>query len=296
MNDSDRRLETIAVVGAGQMGAAVGMRMRETGARVITTLKGRSAATIERAHRASLEVIDDEDRLVSEAAMILSIVPPGQAEAVAERLRAPLTRTPLKPVFAECNAVSPATVRRIAASLAATGCPFIDASIIGGPPPAGRVDQGPRFYASGADAIMLAGLRKYGLDIAIIDAPVGAASAFKMAYAGLTKGLIALGTATIGAASRDGFGAALRDEFARSQPELLTWLRARIPAMFPKAYRWVAEMDEIAEYLGDAASGATIYTGAARLYERVAASYEHGGDQEPSLAALKAFLAKPNHR
>jgi 3-hydroxyisobutyrate dehydrogenase-like beta-hydroxyacid dehydrogenase len=296
MSDSNRRSETIAIVGAGEMGAAVGQRMRETGARVLTSLKGRSPASVERVRRAQLEVIDDDDALMREAGFILSIVPPGEAIAVGERFRAPLSRARQKPAFVECNAVSPATVRRIADSLATTGVPFIDAGIIGGPPPAGRVDRGPRFYASGPNAHLLNHLRTYGLDIAIVDGPVGAASALKMSYAGLTKGMIAVGAAMIGGAARDGLGAALHAELARSQPELLAMFARRIPAMFPKAYRWVAEMEQIAEFLGAPGDGATIYTGAARFYDRVAEEWEHDGDAGSAHTALKSFLGATDKR
>lgn len=291
MSDSDRRRETVAIIGAGEMGAAVGRRMRENGARVLTTLRGRGAASVERVTSAGLEVLDDDDALVREAALILSIVPPGQAEAVAARFGAPLKRAPEKPVFADCNAVSPATVRRIAASLAASGCRFVDAGIIGGPPPAGRSGKGPRFYASGPDANLLTRLGGWGLDVAILDGPIGDASALKMSYAGITKGLIALGAAMTGGAARDGLAAALRAELARSQPELLAWLGPKVPAMFPKAYRWVAEMEEIAEFLGGAEAGGAIYSGMARLYEGIAAQLERGAAGDTALAALKAFFA-----
>ncbi|HEY2664337.1 MAG TPA: DUF1932 domain-containing protein [Candidatus Binataceae bacterium] len=292
MDDLDPRGRTIAIVGTGEMGAAVGSRLRVMGARVLTTLKGRSAASAQRVKRAGLEVVDDDDRLVHAAGFILSIVPPGEAAAVADRFRAVLGRTQRKPVFVECNAISPVTVRGIAESLASSGCPFIDAGIIGGPPPAGRVDKGPRFYASGAEGNRLVILRNYGLDIMIIDGPIGAASGLKMVYAGLTKGMIALGAAMMVGASRDGLASALRDELARSQPDLLAWLTPRVPDMFRKAYRWVDEMGQIAEFVGSAGAGAAIYEGAARLYAQVSADQEKYGDQSESRRAVRSFLGR----
>ena len=157
MSNSNSKFVTVAIIGAGEMGAAVGRRLREMGARVITPLRGRSAESVERVRQAGLEVVDD-DTIVREAHFILSIVPPGVALAVAESVREPLKRVATKPVFAECNAVSPATARRSAAALADTGCHFVDAGIIGGPPPTDRTKLGPRFYASGPDAHLLARL------------------------------------------------------------------------------------------------------------------------------------------
>ena len=292
MSDSNRRAETVAIVGAGEMGSAVGQRLRDSGARVVTTLKGRSTASMKRVHDARLEVIEVDDSLVAESALIMSIVPPGEAIGVAERFREPLTRAALKPIFVECNAISPATARLIAASLAPTGCGFVDAGIIGGPPRAGGSGKGPRFYASGDDAHQLTRLSSFGLDIAVIDGGIGAASALKLSYAGLTKGLIAIGAAMFGAASRAGLASALRDELARSQPQLLAMLTAMIPAMYPKAYRWVSEMEQIAEFLGGAETGGTIYIGAARLFEQLAADFEQNRDTAQSITALNSFFSK----
>jgi putative dehydrogenase len=292
MSDSPLQTETIAVIGAGEMGAAVGRRLRDAGARVLTTLAGRGAASARRVAEAGLNVVDDEDRLAGDAAFILSIVPPDQAIRVAERFLAALHRATNKPVFVECNAVAPSTVREIAELLAGTGCRFVDAGIIGGPPPAGRLDKGPRFYASGPDAHLVSRLRSYGLDIVTLDGPIGNASALKLSYAGLTKGITALGAAMVAAASREGLDDALRTELERSQPEILARIKRGLPAMFPKAYRWVAEMEEIAAFVGSAPAGAEIYTGAARLYEQIAADLDADGGQRSMLTALRSFLRR----
>jgi putative dehydrogenase len=55
----------------------------------------------------------------------------------------------------------------------------------------------------------------------------------------------------IGGAARAGLADALGAELARSQPALLSMIGTRMPAMFPKAHLWVAEMEEIAAFLGE---------------------------------------------
>src|SRR5258708_4266217 len=122
---SDRDAVTVGIVGAGEMGAAVGRRLREAGARVVTSVAGRSAESVARVRGADFEVVNDDDSLVRGADFVLSIVPPGVAVEVAERIRGPLGRARNKPVFVECNAISPATCRRIRNILGATT--FLDA-------------------------------------------------------------------------------------------------------------------------------------------------------------------------
>jgi L-threonate 2-dehydrogenase len=277
----------VAVIGAGEMGSAVGRRLRQMGARVMTELKGRSEQSARRASDCGLEIIEDDQLLVREANFILSIVPPGVACAVAERFRAPLGSTERKPIFVECNAIAPQTVCRIEEILSETGCNFVDAGIIGGPPPIDDPTKGPRFYASGRHADMFASLAQYGLDVAVLQAPIGAASALKLSYAGLTKGFTALGAAMVGAAARYHLAEALRVELARSQPDMLMRIERLVPAMFPKAYRWVAEMEQIAEFAGADSEGASIYQGAARLYERISAEFQ--GPPSEWVLALTAF-------
>jgi putative dehydrogenase len=277
----------VGVIGAGEMGAAVARRLHENGAKVRISLQGRSAASVARVRRGGLEGTDDDDLLAADADFIMSIVPPGVAIEVARRFREPLLRANAKPLFVECNAIAPATTRRIEEIL--HGARFIDAGIIGGPPVAGTQDpaKGPRFYASGPDANQLMRLANYGLDIAVLDAPVGAASALKLAYAGMTKGFTALATAMVHAASREGLADALRAELSRTQPHFLARLERSIPDMLPKAHRWVAEMEQIAEFIGDEREGANIYEGAARLYEWIAA--ELNGVDSAGIGALKDF-------
>jgi len=287
MSEAEMR---VAIIGAGEMGSAVGRRLRECGARVMTSLKDRSAASIERVKGAGLEVIDDDHLLVRDADFVLSIVPPGAAIDVSLWLSQPFLLTGAKPIFVECNAIAPATTRRIEEIL--RGVRFIDAGIIGGPPAAGSQDpaKGPRFYASGGPANELLRLGKFGLDITILDAPVGAASALKLAYAGMTKGFTALATAMLNAASREGLADALQAELSRTQPGFLARLERSIPDMFPKAYRWVAEMEQIAEFIGDAREGATIYAGASLLYEWIASELNSG--HSDSIEALAEFCKK----
>jgi 3-hydroxyisobutyrate dehydrogenase-like beta-hydroxyacid dehydrogenase len=279
------RDDVIAVIGTGEMGSAIGRRLAEMGARVVTQLKGRSGASVSRVKAAGLEVIDDDNRLVREAGYLLSIVPPAAAIDVARQFVPALKQTSEPPAFAECNAVSPATVRKIEKIVGESKARFVDAGIIGGPPQpnAGAESKGPRIYCSGPHSDAFRRLSRFGLDIVVLDGPIGAASALKLSYAGVTKGLTAIASAMIIAASREGLAADLRKELMRSQPELLARFDRFVPGMFPKAYRWVAEMEQIAEFIDEENRGASIFEGAARLYERIARDVAEGTETAPVL-------------
>ncbi|WP_026873615.1 NAD(P)-dependent oxidoreductase [Inquilinus limosus] len=275
---------TIAVIAPGAMGSGVARRLTEHGAVVPTLLDGRSAATIARARAAGMTAADEAT--ITAADIILSILPPGEAVALAERLAPALCAASRKPVYVDCNAVNVETVQAIAAIIAPTGSAFVDGGIIGGPPVPG--DAGPVLYLAGPETSRLGMLGELGLRIRMLDGPVGAASALKMCYAGINKGLTGLAAAMILAADRAGAGPALHAELADSQPQLLAKFERSVPDMYAKAYRWVAEMREIADFLGPDDPARLIYEGMAGLYERLAADV---AGEKRDIAALDRFLA-----
>ena len=230
-------------------------------------------------------MIDATDAQLAEADFFLSIVPPGDALALVARLAPVLRAANRKPVYVDCNAVNTATAARIDAAVAQTGAPFIDGGIIGGPPQTG--DAGPRLYVAGPNAERVTRLRDFGLDIRVLAGPADAASALKMSYAGLTKGLTALGSIMLLAATRAGTAPDLYAELADSQKALLGWLNGSIPRMYDKAYRWVAEMEEISGFVGKDLSDSEVHAAFAKFYDRMAADND-GAKQETG--ALAMFL------
>jgi 3-hydroxyisobutyrate dehydrogenase-like beta-hydroxyacid dehydrogenase len=272
----------VAIVAPGNMGAAVGKCLADHGLEVLTTLVGRGAASAARARAAGMRPVQPE--ALTNADLLLSIVPPGAALPFALQMARLLEGAPRKPVFVDCNAVSPATVERIAQVIEEAGAPFVDAGIIGPPPRPEGVQ--PSIYASGPHAGRMSLLRSHGLDIRVLEAPVGAASALKMSFAGITKGVIAVATAMALAAARVGATKELHAELAAREPALLASLSRKVPDMLPKAYRWVAEMQEIAQFAGPDAAG-DIYAGASQIYERVARAMASDG---PELKALRRFF------
>lgn len=278
----------VAIIAPGEMGSGVGRKLVQHGLTALTSLQGRSGMSAGRATRAGL--VDAPDDELAACDFILSIVPPKDARGLAERFRPALQRSARKPVYVDCNAVAPETVQQIAEVLASTGVRFVDAGIIG-PPPSDNQRAGTTFYASGAAAADFAALSGYGLAIRVLEAPVGAASALKMSYAGLTKGFTALGAVMILGASQAGIADALKRELSESQPHFLSFLQRSVPGMFPKAYRWIAEMEEIAAFARAVPGGQDIYQGAADLYRRVADGVANDPDAQRDLAVLRDFCS-----
>jgi len=274
---------TVALIAPGNMGAAVAKRLTEHKVTVLTSLAGRGEASVQRAREAGMRGVDD--RALAEADYLLSIVPPGEALALAKRLSGVLTAANKKPIYVECNAVGPRTMNQIAEVIAPTGCAFVGAAIIGPPPQPDSNNT--KFYAAGPAAADFAKLNDYGLIVRLLEGPDSAASALKMSYAGITKGFTALGAAMMLAASRGGSAQALQAELAESQPALLGYLKRQVPSMYQKAYRWVAELDEISAFVGEDYDENEMLAAAARFYERIAADVD--GDKR-EVGVMDKFL------
>ncbi len=275
----------VAVIAPGMMGSAVANCLTTNKLEVRTLLDGRGADTLARAKAAGMTGATDAQ--IAACDIILSILPPGSALSLAEQLAPALRASAKKPVYVDCNALDPATVLRIARVVEETGATFVDGGIIGGPPTPGS--KATKIYLSGPDAAKAAVLEQYGLTMPIQPGPIGAASAMKMSYAGITKGFTALGAGMMLAATRAGTAEALKAELSKSQPALYAWLTGQMPKMYSKAYRWVAEMEEIAAFVGEDPAAAKFYQGAAELYTRIAADFD-GPNKETAM--LDAFCAK----
>jgi 3-hydroxyisobutyrate dehydrogenase-like beta-hydroxyacid dehydrogenase len=274
---------TVAIIAPGNMGAGIARRLTENKVTALTTLAGRSGASAARAREAGMTAVSERE--LADADFLLSIVPPGDALGLAQRLSPVLTAASRKPVYVDCNAVSPQTMLRIADLVAPTGCAFVAAGIIGPPPRPGSTNT--KLYASGPAAKSLTQLNDHGLIVRVLDGELTAAPALKMSYAGITKGFTALGAAMLLAATRGGSATALKAELAESQQPLLAWLARTEPAMYGKAYRFVAELDEIASFVGPDHPESVMLSAAARLYERIARDFE---GEKKEIGDIDAFL------
>ncbi len=275
---------TIAVIGTGDMGSAVGAALVRAGYRVVTDCTGRSAHSRALAKEAGIENLRSLGAVMRSATLVLSIVPPAAAYELAADVAAAMLATGARPVFADCNAVAPATVRALARLLEPTGAPFVDGGIVGRGP---RVGGEPtRLYAAGPARAALLALETSELVPIDLGDEIGAASALKMSYAALNKGTDALLTAVLLAAERLGIRGPLTQELERSQADALARMRSRVPYLAATAARFTGEMAEIAATFAAVGVTPEFHRGAEWVYARLAAT--------PLAGETRATL--PEHR
>ncbi len=266
---------TIAVVGSGDMGGSVAGCLRGAGADVVAAGAGRGAETRARIAGFGLRDLGTVAACAAEADIFLSIMPPEAAEALAAEVAAALTSqgrptSQSNLLYADCNAVSPATVAAIAERVTAAGARFVDAGIIGLNPDSGRPT---RFYASGPEAGKLKAIEVEGrISVPVVGPEIGQASGLKMCYAALTKGTDTLRVAILLTARELGLYDQLLEEWGFSQAAKLESMRQGLPTLAADSGRWIREMEEIARTFEAAGVTGDFHKGAAFIHRTLAAS------------------------
>jgi 3-hydroxyisobutyrate dehydrogenase-like beta-hydroxyacid dehydrogenase len=254
----------IALLHPGEMGAAIGGALVDSGKKVHWASAGRSQETQARASAARL--IDDGDvaTLLGHSDLVISVCPSHAALDVAFEVVA-ANRDKRGWIYIDANAIAPATARRVAQVVGDAGALYVDGGIIGPPP----VTPGfTRLYLSGLGATEASEvLVTHLLDIRVIDDRPCSASALKLSYAAWTKGSSALLLAARAAAARAGVDEVLLEEWHTSQPGLEDrWGGARRSAL-EKGWRWSGEMREISSMLDEMGLPSGFHNAAAEIFE-----------------------------
>lgn len=258
-------ISTVGLQSPGDMGHSIGQVLHAHGLRVVTCLEGRSERSRALAAKAGIEDGGSLEDVIRDVDVFISVLVPSSALEFAGKVAAAMTATGAAPLYVDCNAIAPQTARAVADTIVAAGGEVADVGIVGPPPR----KPGTKFYVSGPGAERFRELGQYGLDVRVLGDEIGQASALKMCYGALTKGLQALATELMVAAELAGVADALRAEQKDSMAEVLGWLEGNMPIMPPKAYRWVGEMEEISSFFADLGMTPDILHGAADIYRFV---------------------------
>jgi hypothetical protein len=235
----------VGLLHPGEMGAAVGLVLQANSHQVLWASEGRSDASRSRAE--SFRDTGTVAALVGEAELILSICPPHAALDVARAVEG----FGFEGIYADANAISPAR----ALEIAALHPRYVDGGIVGAPPR----EPGTTLYLSGSGAAAVADLFAGSL----LEADVVAnASALKMAYAAWSKGTTAMLLAIHEVARHFD----VEDDWRLAAPEVADRLPNAELAAATKGWRWVGEMEEIADTFAAAGQPDGFHRAAAEVY------------------------------
>ncbi|KAH7065014.1 hypothetical protein B0J12DRAFT_723099 [Macrophomina phaseolina] len=316
----------VGIISIGEMGVGIAKLLQAYDYEVLTTTAGRRSyldqlpanvihprtysttsppATSKRATDAGITVLPTDAVLIETADYILSIVPPRDAIATANRIIDAYTSTSrdtTKPplYFLDLNAIAPSTARTIESAITsrAPAIRFVDGGIIGMPPTPHNEPQSsapsepssspstdpalasslltwkrPSIPVSGPHAITAAPLSGAHLatvlSIKHLSNEIGPASGLKASFAALTKGFTALSLQSYSTAHQLGVLPELQLQLSARFPHHRAAAERSIVSMQHKAYRWVGEMEEIGTTFADEGG----WGDEARVFEQVAGVY-----------------------
>jgi 3-hydroxyisobutyrate dehydrogenase-like beta-hydroxyacid dehydrogenase len=259
----------IGILSIGEMGFHWAKLLKSQGVQVLTYDKDRGSTSRQRAQNAGVTSVPSMEDLVKEAEIIVSIVIPSAAKSVAEKVAEAVGKSERQGLlFVDANAISPMTAEDIAGILAPAGVSFVDGCIIGS---ASRMGKGTIVYASGPDAERIRALESFNIPIRVLGENPSQASAFKVVYAGLTKGLQGLFCELFMGAQRFGLLDEIRAQYEESFPGLLDKVSGSIVGLRIHAGRRAEEMDELKRTFNHYGMNAIMAPAVQQVLEAIAA-------------------------
>jgi 3-hydroxyisobutyrate dehydrogenase-like beta-hydroxyacid dehydrogenase len=259
------------------MGTQVGRLLHEAGNRIVTLLDGRSERTRERAAAVGFAGMPSMDELVKQSDLVLCVVPSLSALPMAKAAAAAMKRTGATVTYVDLNSIGPQTARSIGEALQEAGGSFVDGSIIGN---AAQLATNATVYLSGERAESVAEWLDPPLATSVLGSAPDQASGFKVLYAGMTKGLSALGVELLAGAERLGLRDVLLEKYHSSQPGVYYFWEHTLPGLPPRAGRRSEEMMELADTLEQLGLNAHMAHGAERTLAELAERYRRDGFPE----------------
>jgi len=275
---------SIGILHPGEMGISLAATALNSGLDVYWCSAGRSKASRERANNLGIRSVDTLQELCNSCEILISVCPSHAAVTVADEVIA----CNYQGIYADVNAIAPATVKTIADSMADAGIEFVDGGIIGMP----ATQHGTNWlYLCGNHATKVASCFSEGpLETSVLGPEIGKASGLKMCFAANSKGTAALHTAILGTAEAMGVREALEKQWAIYTPGFTEKSQARIRQVARKAWRFKGEMEEIAATMEAAGLPHEFFDAAAQVYERQKAFKDAG--QEPTIEEILKRVTK----
>ncbi len=237
----------IGFVGFGEAGSRIAAGLRDAGVTQIVAYDIAPDRVRPRADACGIPLLASNAELAERSTIIFSVVTAASALDAARQNQPHLAANH---TYVDCNSVSPATKREIAAVI---GARFVEAAILA-PVPRQRGQSVPMLANGGPAQTLAAELNPLGFCVEAIADPIGTAASVKMCRSIVIKGMEALLTECVLAASQFGAEGRVFASLQQSYPGL-DWKRLAdymVNRLTVHGQRRAHEMEEVARMLRDA--------------------------------------------
>lgn len=258
---------SVGLLYPGDMGASVARLLVARGARVVTTLVGRSENSARRAREAGIEPLDSLADVVRQSDLVLSFVSPSAAAEVADAYCELAHLSPPAALYVDANSTGPELARTLADKLSRVGRDFVDAAING---LAKNISVSGTLYLSGARANDVEQFVGDSLRVRNLGNEPGRASTMKMLLGGLSKGICALFLELALTAQRREMLPEMLEAFAMIYPGVTAVSDRVLPTYAHHAGRRASEMRELEQTLRNSGIQPCLIEAIRHLHEQMA--------------------------
>ncbi|WBV57017.1 DUF1932 domain-containing protein [Chryseobacterium daecheongense] len=256
----------IAILFPGDMGTQISKTLIKNKYTVITAGEGRSQVTLQNIKDAGIHDVNTLQNIAEQADIIISLANPEASPKVAENIIGHLKNTDNRPVFIDLNSNTPQIALAIEKMCSTWNIRFVNGAVMGA---SKDVPDQATFVVSGIWRNLFA--EQFGGIFKIKDAgeKTEAASAYKLLFSMVNKGMNALFFETMIAASHYGILDELNESLQAFLPGTYQDLIKTTPTYPQHISRRIDEMKGLTDMLRSEGLPHTIAAGTAETFERV---------------------------
>ncbi|MDQ1803040.1 DUF1932 domain-containing protein [Chryseobacterium sp. PTM-20240506] len=256
----------IAILFPGDMGTQIAKTLIKNKYTVITAGEGRSQVTLQNIKDAGIHDVNTLQNIAEQADIIISLANPEASPKVAENIIGHLKNTDNRPVFIDLNSNTPQIALSIEKMCSKGNIRFVNGAVMGA---SKDVPDQATFVVSGIWRNLFA--EQFGGIFKIKDAgeKTEAASAYKLLFSMVNKGMNALFFETMIAAAHYGILDELNESLQAFLPGTYQDLIKTTPTYPQHISRRIDEMKGLTDMLRSEGLPNTIAAGTAETFERV---------------------------
>ncbi|MDC8103487.1 MULTISPECIES: NAD(P)-dependent oxidoreductase [Chryseobacterium] len=256
----------IAILFPGDMGTQIARTLIKNKYTVITAGEGRSQVTLQNIKDSGIHDVNTLQNIAEQADIIISLANPEASPKVAENIIGHLKNTDNRPVFIDLNSNTPQIALSIEKMCSTGNIRFVNGAVMGA---SKDVPDQATFVVSGIWRNLFA--EQFGGIFKIKDAgeKTEAASAYKLLFSMVNKGMNALFFETMIAASHYGILDELNESLQAFLPGTYQDLIKTTPTYPQHISRRIDEMKGLTDMLRSEGLPNTIAAGTAETFERV---------------------------
>lgn len=256
----------IALLFPGDMGTQIAKELIINHFKIITAGEGRSTKTLQNTKDAGIEDVGSLQKAVEQADVIISLTSPEGSLKLAEQVILCLKNTENRPLYIDLNSNTPASASIIEELLLSVNIRFVNGAVMGA---SKDIPDHATIVVSGTHRALFMDLFSAVFTIKDAGKKTEAASAYKLLFSMVNKGMNALFFETMTAAAHFGILDELNESLQAFLPGTYEDLIKTTPTYPQHLFRRIDEMKGLTEMLRNENLPNIIASGTAETFERV---------------------------